>query len=74
MGAGAVPSAGDDEVQERTRLVQMARLQSKEIDALKVEINMLRRKGGNLYGTDTPAGASSESLERQAANAAGVGT
>lgn len=40
------------EIQERNRLVQLVKLQAKEVDALKAEINMLRRKGGHVY---TPA-------------------
>lgn len=32
------------EVEERNRLVGLVKLQSKEIDALKAEINLLRRK------------------------------
>ena len=34
------------DAEERMRLVQVVKLQSKEVDALKAEINMLRRKGG----------------------------
>jgi WD40 repeat protein len=41
-----------NEVEERNRLVQLVKLQAKEVDALKAEINMLRRKGGHVY---TPA-------------------
>ena len=37
---------------ERDRIVQLVKLQAKEVDALKAEINMLRRKGGHIY---TPA-------------------
>ena len=33
-------------------MVQLVKLQAKEVDALKAEINMLRRKGGHVY---TPA-------------------
>merc|ERR1712054_178053 len=40
------------EVEERNRLVQLVKLQAKEVDALKAEVNMLRRKGGHVY---TPA-------------------
>jgi hypothetical protein len=40
------------DVEERNRLVQLVKLQAKEVDALKAEINMLRRKGGHVY---TPA-------------------
>ena len=54
------------EMEERNRIVQLVKLQAKEVDALKAEINMLRRKGGHVYtpavqqggggGTDGPAG------------------
>lgn len=37
------------EVEERNRLVALVKLQGKEIDALKAEINLLRRKGGHVY-------------------------
>merc|ERR1712054_139672 len=37
------------EVEERNRLVGLVKLQSKEIDALKAEINLLRRKTGHVY-------------------------
>ena len=40
------------QVEERNRLVALVKLQAKEIDALKAEINLLRRKGGHVY---TPA-------------------
>lgn len=40
------------DAEERNRLVQLVKLQAKEVDALKAEINMLRRKGGHVY---TPA-------------------
>ena len=43
-----------NEVEERNRLVQLVKLQAKEVDALKAEVNMLRRKGGHVY---TPAAA-----------------
>merc|ERR1711918_249224 len=39
-----------NEIEERNKLVK---LQAKEVDALKAEINMLRRKGGHVY---TPVG------------------
>merc|ERR1711924_192058 len=45
-----------NEVGERNRLVQLLKLQAKEVDALKAEVNMLRRKGGHVY---TPAVAPS---------------
>merc|ERR1711871_1359034 len=41
-----------NETEERNRLVQLVKLQAKEVDALKAEVNMLRRKGGHVY---TPA-------------------
>ena len=41
-----------NEMEERNRLVQLVKLQAKEVDALKAEVNMLRRKGGHVY---TPA-------------------
>ena len=41
-----------NEAEERNRLVQLVKLQAKEVDALKAEVNMLRRKGGHVY---TPA-------------------
>lgn len=50
-----MPSSGQEEELERGRLVQMVKLQGKELDALKVEINMLRRKGGHVYGPAPPA-------------------
>mmetsp|Transcript_16625 Transcript_16625/g.59054 ORF Transcript_16625/g.59054 Transcript_16625/m.59054 type:complete len:153 (-) Transcript_16625:63-521(-) len=37
------------EMEERNRLVALVKLQAKEIDALKAEINLLRRKGGHVY-------------------------
>ena len=43
-------------LEERNRLVQLVKLQAKEVDALKAEINMLRRKGGHVY-TPNPAAA-----------------
>ena len=53
-GAGAGDQSGiaRRDVEERNRLVQLVKLQAKEVDALKAEINMLRRKGGHVY---TPA-------------------
>merc|ERR1712100_166843 len=49
--ASADPSA-NKEAQERRRLVHLVRLQAREVDALKAEINMLRRKGGHVYAND----------------------
>jgi len=49
---GNVADAGPavkSEVEERNRLVGLVKLQAKEIDALKAEINLLRRKGGYVY-------------------------
>ena len=40
-----------NEIEERNRLVQLVKLQAKEVDALKAEINMLRRKGGHVSGS-----------------------
>jgi chromosome segregation ATPase len=37
------------EAEERGRLLQLAKLQAREMDALKAEISMLRRKGGHIY-------------------------
>eukprot|EP00948_MAST-09A_sp_MAST-9A-sp1_P001597 g1597.t1 len=37
------------EYRERNRLIQLVKVQAKEVDALKAEINMLRRKTGHLY-------------------------
>jgi len=34
---------------ERNSLVQLVKIQAKEVEALKLEINMLRRKGGHVY-------------------------
>jgi ABC-type phosphate transport system ATPase subunit len=53
----SVPSGGQEEAIERGRLVQMVKLQGKEIDALKVEVNMLRRKGGHVYSPAPPVPA-----------------
>ena len=36
------------EAEERNRLVALVKIQAKEIDALKMEINLLRRKGGHV--------------------------
>ncbi|KAL1522827.1 hypothetical protein AB1Y20_017796 [Prymnesium parvum] len=43
------------ERKERNSLVQLVKIQAKEIEALKLEINTLRRKGGHVY-----TGASSQ--------------
>jgi hypothetical protein len=43
------PTEAGNEQKERTTLVQLVKIQAKEIEALKLEINMLRRKGGHVY-------------------------
>ena len=64
LNSGGSGSSGDQggimrrDVEERNRLVQLVKLQAKEVDALKAEINMLRRKGGHVY---TPAVSTSPS-------------
>jgi predicted phage gp36 major capsid-like protein len=53
----AVADAGPavrNEIEERNRLVSLVKLQAKEVDALKAEINLLRRKGGHIYISDRP--------------------
>eukprot|EP00741_Cyanophora_paradoxa_P024459 tig00022075_g23616.t1 len=42
------PSASKENA-ERQRLMELVKLQAREIDALKAEIQMLRRKGGQVY-------------------------
>ena len=42
---------------ERHHLVQLVKIQAKEVEALKVEINMLRRNGGHVYRGAAPPGA-----------------
>jgi hypothetical protein len=42
------------ETEERNRLVSLVKLQAKEVDALKAEINLLRRKGGHIYAPPPP--------------------
>ncbi len=34
---------------DRRQLLQLVHIQEKEIDALKAEIHVLRRKGGHVY-------------------------
>eukprot|EP00501_MAST-03F_sp_TOSAG23-6_P002107 GSMAST32.ASY1.ANO1.2202.1 assembled CDS len=51
-GESGSSSSGVESAQaiaERKRLVQVVRLQAREIDVLKTEINMLRKKGGHVY-------------------------
>ncbi|GMH77149.1 hypothetical protein TrST_g4112 [Triparma strigata] len=43
-----------EETEERNRLVALVKLQAKEVDALKAEINLLRRKGGHIYAPPPP--------------------
>ena len=50
-GGESTMGLGMDE-EEKQRLVQLVRLQEREINALKAEINLLRMKGGHVY---TPA-------------------
>lgn len=40
------------EAREREKLIQLVKLQSKEVEALKTEIMILRRKGGNVFSND----------------------
>ena len=47
--AQVAPKDAGKERKERTSLVQLVKIQAKEIEALKLEINMLRRKGGHVY-------------------------
>eukprot|EP00752_Nemacystus_decipiens_P009571 g8551.t1 len=51
-GSAAVGSRGPTlrkEAEERDRLAALVKLQSRELDAIKAEINLLRRKGGHIY-------------------------
>ena len=47
--AAVAPKEAGVERKERTSLVQLVKIQAKEVEALKLEINMLRRKGGHIY-------------------------
>ncbi len=47
--------AADKEKSERDGLVQLVKLQAREVDALKSEINMLRHKGGHIYTPTLPS-------------------
>ena len=52
------PMAGREEAsekRERQHLVQLVKIQAKEVEALKLEIKMLRRKGGHVYSAPVPA-------------------
>jgi len=42
------------ETDERNKLVSLVKLQAKEVEALKAEINLLRRKGGHVYVPPLP--------------------
>lgn len=48
-GAGQVGPSKEAMKVEREQLVNLVKLQAKEMEALKAEINMLRRKGGHVY-------------------------
>ena len=48
MVAEVGPSKGKMKA-EREQLVSLVKLQAREMEALKAEINMLRRKGGHVY-------------------------
>jgi len=39
----------EKKAQERAHMMDLVQMQANEIDALKAEINMLRRKGGHVY-------------------------
>lgn len=53
------------EVEERNRLVSLVKLQAKEVDALKAEINLLRRKGGHVYMIGNGGGEEDPAIEEQ---------
>ena len=38
-------------------MVALVKLQAREVEALKAEINLLRRKGGHVFVPPPPAGA-----------------
>ncbi|CAB1112884.1 unnamed protein product [Ectocarpus sp. CCAP 1310/34] len=51
-GGAALGSRGPTlrkEKEERDRLAALVKLQGRELDAIKAEINLLRRKGGHIY-------------------------
>ncbi|CAM9684699.1 unnamed protein product [Scytosiphon promiscuus] len=51
-GSAALGSRGPTlrkEAEERDRLAALVKLQARELDAIKAEINLLRRKGGHIY-------------------------
>jgi len=45
---------------EREQLVSLVKLQAREMEALKAEINMLRRKGGHVYTPVVRRGAGTQ--------------
>ena len=47
---------------EREQLVSLVKLQAREMEALKAEINMLRRKGGHVYTPVVRRGAGTQWL------------
>ena len=53
MASGA--KEGAEEKRERQHLVQLVKIQAKEVEALKLEIKMLRRKGGHVYSAPARA-------------------
>ena len=55
QGGGGVREEASEK-RERQHLVQLVKIQAKEVEALKLEIRMLRRKGGHVYSAPVPAG------------------
>jgi hypothetical protein len=58
-GGSAAPLGGEGpalraEMEERAKLVAVVKLQAQEVDALKAEVNLLRRKGGHVYVPPPP--------------------
>ena len=56
QGGGGGVREEASEKRERQHLVQLVKIQAKEVEALKLEIRMLRRKGGHVYSAPVPAG------------------
>ena len=54
QAAGAGGREEASEKRERQHLVQLVKIQAKEVEALKLEIKMLRRKGGHVYSAPVP--------------------
>jgi len=52
QASAATDTAG--ERRERQRLVALVKVQAREVESLKLEINMLRRKGGHVYSAPAP--------------------